>query len=324
MTTLYPWLEPYRLTVANVLEQGRLPHGLLLSGRDGMGKGTLVQAIVGQLLCQSATTEAGACGQCNACAQLAAGTHPDLLSVEIEEDASVIKVDQIRALGEQLSLSSHQGGYKVAVINPADLMNINAQNSLLKTLEEPSDNTVLLLVSERPSQLQATVRSRCQQIRLEVPGRDMALRWLEGQGPVGPLETYLLMAHGAPLAALQQARAGSIESRREHFDALVGILEGRVTPIAVAEAWAKETDMQGMRWMQEWLMDLLRISTTGQAGGIRSIDLQDGLTRLAGRLDNRVLFGQLERINRTLGLSTASLNRQLQTEDVLLAWAAQS
>ena len=324
MTTLYPWLEPCRLTVANALEQGRLPHGLLLSGPDGLGKARLVEAIAGQLLCESATLEAGACGQCDACVQLAAGSHPDFLTVEIEEDASVIKVDQIRALGEQLSLSSHQGGYKVAVINPADLMNINAQNSLLKTLEEPSDNTVLLLVSERPSQLQATVRSRCQQVRLEVPERDMALSWLEGQGLDGPLETYLQMTHGAALAALQQARAGSIESRREHFDALVGILEGRVTPIAVAEAWAKESNMQGIRWMQEWLMDLLRISMTGQTGGIRSIDLQDGLTRLAGRLDNRVLFGLLEGVNRTLGLSGASLNRQLQTEDVLLAWAAQS
>lgn len=324
MSELYPWLEPGRQLVANALAQGRLPHGLLLTGPDGLGKARLVEAIAAQLLCQSATLEAGACGLCDACAQLAAGSHPDYLTVGIEEDASVIKVDQIRALGEQLSLSSHQGGYKVAVINPADLMNINAQNSLLKTLEEPSDNTVLLLVSERPSQLQATVRSRCQQIRLEVPEQDMALRWLGKQGLEGPLETYLLMAHGAPLAALQQARAGSIESRREHFSALVGILEGRVTPIAVAEAWSKETDMQGLRWMQEWLMDLLRISMTGQSGAIRSIDLQEGLIRLAGRLDNRVLFGQLERINRMLDQSAASLNRQLQTEDVLLAWAAQS
>jgi DNA polymerase-3 subunit delta' len=324
MSEFYPWLEPGRQLVANALLQGRLPHGLLLTGPDGLGKARLVEAITAQLLCQSATLEAGACGHCDACAQLAAGSHPDYLTVGIEEDASVIKVDQIRALGEQLSLSSHQGGYKVAVINPADLMNINAQNSLLKTLEEPSDNTVLLLVSERPSQLQATVRSRCQQIRLEVPEQDMALRWLGKQGLEGPLETYLLMAHGAPLAALQQARAGSIESRREHFNALVGILEGRATPIAVAEAWSKETDMQGLRWMQEWLMDLLRISMTGQTGTIRSIDLQEGLIRLADRLDNRVLFGQLERINRMLGQSAASLNRQLQTEDVLLAWAAQA
>ena len=109
MSELYLWLEPYRLTVANALEQGRLPHGLLLSGPDGLGKGRLVSAIVGQLLCQSATLESGACGHCDACAQLAAGSHPDFLTVEIEEDASVIKVDQVRALGEQLSLSSHQG-----------------------------------------------------------------------------------------------------------------------------------------------------------------------------------------------------------------------
>ena len=209
------------------------------------------------------------------------------------------------------------------MLDPAGKMNINAANSLLKTLEEPSDNTVLVLVCERSSQLPPTVRSRCQQLRVDVPETDTALQWLAGQGIEGPARTYLQMAHGAPLEALKQAQADSIEARREHFDALVDILEGRTAPLATALLWSKEDDMRGIRWMRDWLMDLLRIAMTGQTGGVRSADLLDRLVRLANRLDSRVLFAQLERINRTLGITSGSLNRQLLTEDILLAWAAQ-
>jgi len=322
MTTLYPWLEPYRLAVATTLAQGRLPHALLLTGLQGLGKGVLAEAIAAQLLCTSATQEEGPCGRCNACAQLSAGSHPDYIRIQLEEDASVIKVDQIRLLAEKLSFSSHQGGYKVALLNPAGSMNINAANSLLKTLEEPSDNTVLLLVCERPSQLPPTVRSRCQQLRVEAPGKDVALQWLAAQGITGSARTYLQMAHGAPLEALKQARADSIEARREHFDSLVDILEGRANALAVAQSWSSEADLQGVRWMREWLMDLVRIAMTGQTSGVRSADLLDGLVKLAHRLDSKVVFDQLERINRTLA-ATASLNRQLLAEDILLAWATQ-
>jgi DNA polymerase-3 subunit delta' len=275
-------------------------------------------------LCAEATREAGPCGRCSACTQINAGSHPDYINVQLEEDSSVIKVDQIRWLAEKLSFSSHQGGYKVAILNPAGNMNISAANSLLKTLEEPSDNTVLVLVCERSSQLPPTVRSRCQQLKVDVPEQETALQWLAGQGITGPARTYLQMAHGAPLEALKQAQAGSIEARREHFDSLVDILEGRTSPLATALSWSKEDDLRGIRWMREWLMDLLRIIMTGQNSGVRSEDLVDRLETLARRLDCRVLFAQLDRINRTLGITSGSLNRQLLTEDILLAWAAQT
>ena len=323
MTTLYPWLEPYRLTVATALAQGRLPHALLITGLPGLGKDALADAIVRQLLCAATTLEAGPCGSCAACAQINAGSHPDYINVRPEEDASVIKVDQIRQLSEKLSLSSHQGGYQVAVLNPAETMNLNAANSLLKTLEEPSDNTVLILISARPAQLPATVRSRCQQVRIEVPDSQAALDWLQEQGHGEAAQTYLQLAHGAPLEALKQAQVDSIGARRERFSALVGILENRVSVLTVAQVWSKDEDMQGISWMREWLMDLLRISMTGQANLARSADLQDGLLALARRLDSRVIFELLERINRTLRLTAGSLNRQLLTEDILLAWAAQ-
>jgi DNA polymerase-3 subunit delta' len=323
MSDLYPWLEQSRDSLTAVINQGRLPHALLLTGQPGLGKGTFSRYLAAQLLCENRTGTAGPCGHCPGCMQFRAGTHPDFFQVQPEEDASVIKVDQIRQLSVKLSLSSHQGGYQVAVLNPAETMNLNAANSLLKTLEEPSDNTVLILISARPAQLPATVRSRCQQVRIEVPDSQPALDWLQEQGHGEAAQTYLQLAHGAPLEALKQAEMDSISARRERFNALVGILENRVSALTVAQGWSKDEDMQGIRWMREWLMDLLRISMAGQANQVRSADLQDGLLALARRLDSRVMFGLLDRINKTLRLTAGSLNRQLLTEDILLAWAAQ-
>ena len=221
MTALYPWLEPYCASLASALEQGRIPHALLLSGQPGMGKRAFAGYIAALLLCESPTDDNAPCGRCPGCVQYQAGTHADYFHVHPEVDektgkeSKAIKVDQIRELAEQLGLSSHRGGYKVALLNPAEAMNINASNSLLKTLEEPSDNTVLVLVCTHPAHLPPTIRSRCQQIRIAAPDRDAALQWLAGQLPGQDPAIYLQLANGAPLAALVQARDGSVEARRE-------------------------------------------------------------------------------------------------------------
>jgi DNA polymerase-3 subunit delta' len=323
MTMQYPWLQSTTDSMAAALAQNRMPHALLLAGQPGVGKVALADYLARQLLCHTRSADGVPCGHCPGCLQYAAGTHPDYFQVEPAEDATVIKVDQIRGLAEDLSLSSHHGGFKVALLTPADAMNINASNSLLKTLEEPSDNTVLLLVSARPAQLPATIRSRCQLLRVEIPARDVALRWLAGQISEGQAETYLQLAHGAPLEALRQARADLVPLRRECFDALLGILDGTRSALTVAQEWSKDEELQGIRWLQEWLMDLLRIRLTGQTDSVRSADLVDVLAGLARRLECRVMFRQLDSINSLLRLTASSLNRQLLTEDVLLAWAAQ-
>ena len=309
--------------MAASLSQDRMPHALLLAGQPGVGKAALADYLVRQLLCADLSAEGAPCGRCPGCTQYAAGTHPDFFRVEPAEDSSVIKVDQVRELAEKLSLSSHHGGFKVALLMPADAMNINAANSLLKTLEEPSDNTVLLLVSARPAQLPATIRSRCQLLRVEIPARDVALHWLTGQVPDEQKEMYLQLAHGAPLEALRQAQDDLISLRREHFDALLGILDGTRSALSIAQDWSKDEQLQGIRWLREWLMDLLRIRLTGQTDAVRSADLAEVLAGLARRLESRVMFRQLDSINSLLRLTAGSLNRQLLTEDVLLAWAAQ-
>jgi DNA polymerase III subunit delta' len=323
MPAQYPWLEPYLQRLAEVIARDRLPHALLVTGQPGMGKSAFSGMLAQLLLCESRDDSAMPCGRCNGCIQFLAKSHPDYFEVAPEEESQVIKVDQVRELGEKLALSSFHAGFKVAVINPAEAMNINAANSLLKTLEEPSDNTVLVLICMRPARLPATIRSRCQQLRIAAPDSVEAQDWLaeqlDGQDP----ERYLQLAKGAPLEALRLAGAQVIESRRKQFLALVGVLEGKTDPLAVAADWGREENLQPVHWFRDWLMDMVRIHISGQNVGVHSVDLLDGLAKLAARLDGRMLFRQLDNINRLLRSNDGSLNRQLMVEDILLAWAAQ-
>jgi DNA polymerase-3 subunit delta' len=149
------------------------------------------------------------------------------------------------------------------------------------------------------------------------------LEWLSAQVDTPALEMYLQLAGNAPLEALRLARLNALERRQKHFSELVDILEGRAAPLAVALAWSKEEDMQAVRWLRDWLMDLLKIRMTGKTAAVRGRDMLDGLEALAGRLDSKLMFAQLDRINRLLHMAGSSLNRQLMMEDILLAWAGQ-
>jgi DNA polymerase-3 subunit delta' len=320
----YPWLTASweRLTAA--AQQGRFPHALLITGQPGLGKAVFADELARFLICEAPVEGVAACYTCTGCTLFEAGNHPDFFSVSPGEDSSAIKVDQIRALSDRLTMSRHGGGFKVAILDPAETMNINAANSLLKTLEEPTDNTVLVLVSSNPGRLPATVRSRCQQVRIPVPERGLAVAWLKQQVDAEQPEICLRLANGAPLLALELARGNAIEERARHFQSLVGIIQGRQDPLALAASWSRDEDLTGLRWLREWLMDLLRIRLTGHARGIHGIDLAEGLQALAVQLDCKVMFGQLDRVNRAIQMAGSGINRQSMTEDILLAWAART
>lgn len=324
MINEYPWLEPYRERLTAVHWQKRFPHALLLTGQTGMGKAVFADELACFLLCERPKDGMSPCRECTSCTLFEAGSNPDYFRLTPEEDSRVIKIDQVRHLSEHLSLTSHGNGYKVAVLTPADGLNVNAANGLLKTLEEPSDNTVLVLVSAHPARLPATIRSRCQEVRILAADRESTTRWLATRYDGPSPEVYLALANGAPLQALQLAQEQALEERQRRFHALVGIHAGQESPLTVAQGWAADEDLKGLRWMREWLMDMLRIRLSGQTQGIHGIDLQDGLSALARKLDSRVLFGLLDGINRMLKLADSTLNRQMMMEDILLAWADQT
>jgi DNA polymerase-3 subunit delta' len=317
----YPWLEQARRRLAAYLAAGRLPHGLLIAGAAGVGKGVLADDFARRLLCASPSSES-ACGVCPACRLAAAGNHPDYLRVEPEEAGKRITVDLIRRLIERLSLKPQYGASRVVVIRPAHAMNTAAANSLLKTLEEPDPQTLFLLLSERPAQLPATVLSRCQWLEVRLPEREEALRWLRGQGIGAEAEALLAMAGGAPLRAAELHGGDLAQRRRKIFEDWLAVLRKEADPLTVAEQWAKEDGETVTGWLRGWIADLIRIgSSKTTAVRLANADLEQGLRKAAADLDLRSLFARLDDVDAARRNLEGQANRQLLMEDILINWS---
>lgn len=323
MTSLLPWQEEAWHRLQKARRQSRLAHALLLQGPEGTGRGDFARLLCQSLLCERPDGKGLPCGRCRACTLFLAGTHPDLRLVAPAEERKQIAVDQIRAVGEFLALKPQYGRAQCVLITPADLLNENAANSLLKTLEEPSPDAFLVLLSRRPAALPATIRSRCQRLPLSLPERRMALAWLEerlsGEEEV-PAEALLDLAGGAPLAALALAESGGVVRHLACLDDFERLLAGQADPLEVAAGWLKSGAKETLYWLYRWTGDMLRLRLGGDASRLASPGLRKRLAALAARLDERMLFARLAQLNEAFRLVDGQINEQLLLEDLLIAW----
>ncbi|MCL4315598.1 MAG: DNA polymerase III subunit, partial [Gammaproteobacteria bacterium] len=171
---LLPWHSAQWDALTARLRAAELPHALLLSGPEGLGKEQFARVFSQALLCAAPRKDGQACQNCPACVMFAAGTHPDFQCIAPAEEGKAIGIDRVRELIAWIALKSHASGHKIALVTPAGRMTIEAANALLKTLEEPPAHSLLMLITDRPALLPATVRSRCQRMLFAVPGHDMA------------------------------------------------------------------------------------------------------------------------------------------------------
>lgn len=238
---IVPWLAAAWRQTTQRIAAGRVPHALLIAGPAGLGKRAFAQALVETLLCEARKPDGHACGSCRGCTLLHAGSHPDFVRVGIAEDASEIKIDQLRQLCQRLSMTSQFGGLQVALLEPAEAMNVQAANALLKTLEEPAANTVIVLVADHAARLPATIRSRCQTLAARFPPRADALAWLAAHA-VGDAEAPLLLdlAAGNPGLALSYARPEQEALRRSVLADLEALATRRGQPTEMAARWVKD------------------------------------------------------------------------------------
>ena len=219
---------------------GQMPHALMLTASPGLGLQEFAEQARASLLCVLPLASAQACEKCRSCVARHAGSHPDNCAIHPEEGKVSIGIDQIRLAAERLAKTPQAGGFQVAVIEPAHAMTVAAANALLKTLEEPARDTVLILVSEQPGKLLPTVLSRCQRLHLTRPSKSEAMAWLTASGKAknANLELALDIAADAPFLAAELLDKGAVQSYKGLSDALdVGGRNGHMDALVIGKQW---------------------------------------------------------------------------------------
>jgi DNA polymerase-3 subunit delta' len=317
-----PWLAAAQRRLREAASAGRLPHSLLLLSVPGLGVEALAAWIVAFALCEQDSRRP--CGDCPACLLLTADSHPDAHVVRLEDDVQQIKVDQVRELITALSLKSYRGGFKVGVIEGAETLNLNGANAFLKTLEEPTADTVLILTARPTHRLPATVASRCLKIVLRPPAPELAVAWLAAQA-AAPAEdaaevpadwrSALALAGGAPLRAAELAHAGLAALDREMLASLRDLVAGTVDLSLIADGWARSDPVLRVLWLENWLTARIR-----SALGVAPRDETAKPVRLPRALLKpkiRASFELLDAARHYRRLAATGMNQQLALEALL-------
>ena len=316
-----PWLQGAQRRLRAALAQGRLPHSLLLLSTPGLGAEQLANWITALALCES--HDPRPCGVCASCQLLRADSHPDSHVVRLEEDAQQIKVDQVRALIESLSLKSYRGGYKVGVIEGAELLNANGANAFLKTLEEPTADTVLILIAAPSHRLPATIASRCLRLTLSPPPAEVAIDWLKRRvdtaAPSAAAHTWdaaLALAGGAPLMALETDAAAVAALDADMHESLRQLETGSVDVTLLAERWMHSNPKLRIAWLENWITR--RVYECTAAGTSHQSGEPVRLPAALLKPKIRALFELLDAARELRRLASTGMNQQLALEALLL------
>ncbi len=294
-----PWQSTLWSRLLEQIEQQRLPHAMMLVGSPGIGKERLALALARLLLCHAPSGGLN-CGQCKGCELSRNGAHGDFRWLQPEGDSRVIKIDQVRGAIDFANQTAGFGQRKVLVIAPADAMNTSAANALLKCLEEPAPDTHLILVSQRLHGVPATIRSRCQLLKLSVPAAEEALAWLDQQtGDRAQSQQLLALVQGRPLQAAALFEGADAQALQAVQTTLAGVVSGSVTVPDAAEATGALSMSELLALLVEFVETHIRqLDGPGlQRGGRSAFELLDDLRRYqaavaGGSNPNRQLLGE--------------------------------
>ncbi|HFJ9907236.1 TPA: DNA polymerase III subunit delta' [Pseudomonas aeruginosa] len=323
MADIYPWQQALWSQLGGRAQHA---HAYLLYGPTGIGKRALAEHWAAQLLCQRPAA-AGACGECKACQLLAAGTHPDYFVLEPEEAEKPIRVDQVRDLVGFVVQTAQLGGRKVVLLEPVEAMNVNAANALLKSLEEPSGDTVLLLISHQPSRLLPTIKSRCVQQACPLPGAAASLEWLARALPDEPaeaLEELLALSGGSPLTAQRLHGQGVREQRAQVVEGVKKLLKQQIAASPLAEGWNSVPLPLLFDWFCDWTLGILRYQLTHDEEGLGLADMRKVIQYLGDKSGQAKVLAMQDWLlqQRQKVLNKANLNRVLLLEALLVQWAS--
>lgn len=324
-TKLCPWLTPAFDRLLAARRAQRLGHAWLITGPAGIGKLNLALVAARQLLRDGAAPPQQL-PPAEALAALGARYLPadhdaDLHWIHPEDDKNSIAVEQIRALIDAISLTAHRGRAKVVIVEPADAMTSSAANALLKTLEEPSGDAYLFLLSSQPDRLPATIRSRCQRLEIRKPTAAALATWLGVTDATAVADAWQ-MAGGAPLrVAALLSPSDPIDNKALRSD-LAAIADDRADPLIVAEAWAKGDTELALVWLTRELHTEVRRRAGREGSTAVTVRPSAALHNVWAPLTLRTLFEQYDKAERLLNQLGSGVNLELAIQALLVGFRA--
>ena len=320
---IFPWQTTQWQQLLLTKQEDRLSHALLFLGLKGTGKTHFATCFVRAQLCHHQSTNENIECECHSCRLVLGKSHPNILWVEPEKEGSAIKIDQVRDVTEFVNQTSLQGEYRFVIINPANDMNANAANALLKTLEEPSSGSIMILISEQASQLPATILSRCQHIHFPPPAMDAALTWLAKKNSHhADLELALRLAHGAPLTAMQLIENEILTSRTNLLEILYQLSLKQNDPVKSGLSIKDLESIQIIDFILSWIIDLLKLHMQSDTSEMVNKDFISQLTDLQQRTLPKNIIQYMNYLQQLRGQIQIgiNLNKQLMIESMLIRW----
>jgi DNA polymerase III subunit delta' len=303
------------------IQSGRLAHAYLFDGPEGVGKKLVALALARAVFCR----EGHGCGSCVACRKVDHHNHPDLHT--LEPDGATIKIEQVRELQKELSYRPLEAPKKVCLIEAAERMNPAAGNALLKTLEEPSGDALIILLSSHPEKILPTIRSRSQRLPFQRLPRELIESVLIRQPGLDETSAHILasLSDGSFKKALGKDHDLYLEQRKSLINKIVALSPNRVMPLfELAQGMAdnKEQLQEILEILQVFFRDLLFHKFDADEDQFVNIDMIDTIRNAAAATDVKLLLKKLDALASTRHLLDRNINRQLALENLLLELAA--
>lgn len=309
------------------LASGQIPHALLFVGPEGVGKASTGRALAQALNCQERRPDQDACGQCRSCRLFATGNHPDFWQISPEGEAvnPQIKIEQIRELRRQTGFAPFAGTWRVVLLKPAEAMNDAAANALLKTLEEPPANNLLILSATSERDLLPTIISRCRRLVFSALPQSLVVQEVQKRLGLSPEAATLLAAvHGGSLGpALREDLTSLLASRDQVISDLAVLEEGSIGQVLDWAAAHAKKGADGARLLllaQLWYRDLLVLACQGAARYIVNQDRQADLARQQSHLRAPVICQRLQALQRLQRQLRSNVNVELAFNAFALQW----
>lgn len=303
-----------------------ISHAYLFYGPAHVGKLLTASQLTASLLCTAADGERP-CQHCASCEALAKNAHADVAIIKKETGKDHITINQIRELQHKLSLRSFLMNYKIAIIDEAETMTEEAANALLKTLEEPTPQTIFMLVSEKKEALPTTIVSRCQGLQFNLVSAEQIEDWLKERYP--EKDTIKLIAHlagGKPgLAQLYMATETLLEERWQFADYFTEMMranyQGRFNIIAAILKDAEEEDAYLFHLLDNWLSCVRDILLIRQVAGAYVINtpLKNTFYTLAQQYTTGALLRIIKNLDSAKKMLTQSISPRLALENLALS-----